>query len=373
MGQAECELEFAVRKSQLMAQTKMESNNRIQVATIGAFGHWPFVLDEIAGMSEVKLVAAAPSVAGEDVRSIASHRAAPKDLAVFDTHRSLIKKVRPDIVIVSCRLDCISGIAMEAAHAGCDIICEKPLALSMRALENLYRTISVNRVRLMAMLNMRADPVFQTARRLYQSGVIGEIVLANVRKSYKYGTRPDWFGSRKTYGGTMLWVGIHALDMIQFITGRSFTSVAAIQRNFGHPQRPDCEDCIAAILGLDNGAAATISVDLFRPEQAATHGDDWIRIVGTLGTIEASSKNAAVRVVKDNGEGEKIPLDSRRPLYRPFILGETPEDALVKPDDPFLLTHACLCARDAADAGEFRRIPSASWFKKPPLPIGAPS
>ncbi|HUJ11535.1 MAG TPA: Gfo/Idh/MocA family oxidoreductase [Verrucomicrobiae bacterium] len=348
----------------------MQNDNSIHVATIGAFGHWSYVLDEMADMDNVELVAAAPSISGEDLGAITRHRAASKNIVVFDSHRLLIEKVQPDIVILSCRLDCISGIAMEAAQAGCDIISEKPLALSLRALENLHRAVSVNDVRLMAMLNMRSDPVFQTARRVFQSGAIGEVVLANVRKSYKYGSRPDWFGSREKYGGTMLWVGIHALDIIQFITGRTFTSVAAIQRNFAHPQRPDCEDCVAAVFGLDNGAAATVSVDLLRPENAPTHGDDWIRIVGTLGTLEACSNDLTVRLLQDNSEGQKIPLDPVRPLYRSFLSRKAVDDELMEPEIPFLLTHACLCARDAADAGEFRRIPSMSWSKTPAVAIG---
>ena len=41
------------------------------------------------------------------------------------------------------------------------------------------------------------------------------------------------------------------------------------------------------MITFDDGLAATLSFDFLRPETAPTHGDDWARIVGTTGVIEA--------------------------------------------------------------------------------------
>ena len=346
--------------------------NKTRAVVIGSFGHWSCVLDEIAGLDGVEVVAVAAAMSGESVAGIVAHNASSKDIAVFEDYRAMLKKTHPDVVVVSCRLDLIPKIAMDAARAGCDIICEKPLALDVSTLQKFHQVVSENGVRLMAMLSTRADPVFQTARRLFQQGAIGEVVVVNARKSYKYGARPDWFGARQMYGGTMLWVGIHALDMIHFTTGQTFTSVAAMQRNFAHPQRPDCEDCVIALLGLDNGGAATISVDLLRPEAAATHGDDWIRLVGTLGIIEARSNDGVVRLLKDTAHATTIACDPVRPLYRPFLLREISDDELLGTEDPFLLTHACLCAREAADAGVVEQIPALPWLRATTIQAGVP-
>ncbi len=334
------------------------STNTIRVATVGAFGHWVFVLDEIADLNEVELVAAAAALPGESLAPVLAHRAAPKTIATFDDHHAMLKAVRPDVVILSCRLDRIPHLAMELAGAGCDLICEKPLALDLATLDKLYRTVRANGVRLMAMLSMRDDPVFQTARRLYRSGAIGEVALVNARKSYKYGQRPDWFGARATYGGTMPWVGIHALDMIHFITGQTFACVMARQKNFAHPQRPDCEDSIAAVFELANGGSATVSVDLLRPSTAPTHGDDWIRVVGTHGIIEARSNDGVVHLLTESAGPQTIQPDAAQPIYRPFLLRQDQGDKLMRTEDAFLLTQACLCARDAADAGRPMLIPA---------------
>ena len=343
----------------------------IRIATIGAFGHWVCVLDEIAEMDGVEVVAAARALPGESLDDVVAHPASSKDIVVFDDYRPMLTTLRPDAVVVSCRLDRIPVIATDVANAGCDIVCEKPLALDTPALRKLYQVVTTNGMRLMAMLSMRADPVFQKARELYQNGAIGEVTLVNVRKSYQYGEWEDWFGMRDLYGGTMLWVGIHALDMIHFVTGQTFTSVAAFQQNFAHPHRPDCEDCVAAILGLDNGGIATVSIDLFRPEAAATHGDDWIRVVGTQGILEARSNDGAVRLLSDSAEAITIAPDPARSIYRPFLLGAPSDDGLMQPEDSFLLTHACLCARDAADGDVVEQIPVMPWSKTATARAGA--
>jgi predicted dehydrogenase len=193
---------------------------------------------------------------------------------------------------------------------------------------------------------MRSRPVFRTARQVYASGAIGQAVLANGRKSYKWGTRPQWFGERSKYGGTIGWVGIHALDFINYITGLEFTSVAAMAANFAHSDRPDCEDNCALVLETSNGGHATISVDYFRPQSAPTHGDDWVRIVGTKGTIEASDALQKCTVVVEDKEPYEVPIGQPNKMFREFLLsllGKAEYD--VKQSEPFMLTHVCLCAQ----------------------------
>jgi predicted dehydrogenase len=169
-------------------------------------------------------------------------------------------------------------------------------------LEKVRKSVERNKINLTAMLTMRSDPQFVAARQVYDSGAIGEAVLVNARKSYKWGTRPDWFGDKDKYCGTIGWVGIHAFDYINYITGLNFAKVAAMQGNFAHGERPACEDNCAIVAELGNGGHATISVDYCRPEIAGTHGDDWIRIVGTKGVLEASgSKKECSVISKDKG------------------------------------------------------------------------
>jgi predicted dehydrogenase len=197
---------------------------------------------------------------------------------------------------------------------------------------------------------MRGDPQFAADKQVYDSGDIGEAVLINARKSYKWGTRPDWFGDKDKYGGTIGWVGIHAFDYINYITGLNFAKVAAMQGNFAHSERPACEDNCAIVAELSNGGHITISVDYCRPEIADTHGDDWVRIVGTKGVLEASgSKKECSVISKDKGSFQYPLPEGKDKIFSKFllnILAGKSNDKIAQAS--FMLTKVCLIAIEAA-------------------------
>lgn len=207
---------------------------------------------------------------------------------------------------------------------------------------------------------MRSDPQFVAAKQVYDSGAIGEAIIINARKSYKWGVRPDWFGHKDKYGGTIGWVGIHAFDFINYVTGLNFTKIAAMKGNLAHSERKCCEDNCVIIAELNNGGHATMSVDYCRPESAPTHGDDWIRVVGTKGVLEASlAKKNCVVISNEKGTFEHILPDGKDKMFRRFLLnileGKQAENEELKRLS-FMLTKVCLHTHNAAENNKFINI-----------------
>ena len=319
-----------------------------RLVCIGGWGHWFEVFQAVEKNPKAQFVGIAPAFEGEDLNGICEH-ALMKDIPVFGNAEELLREVSADVCIVSTRPCRIAKAVIQAANVGLDIITEKPLGITREEVAAVEAAVKANGVRLMAIFSMRAAPVFQTARRLCREGAIGKVVLVNARKSYKYGdetARPEWFGKRSEYGGTFPWIGIHALDMIRFTTGLGVRRVAALQSNQTHLARPDCEDVCSAILELDGGVQATVSLDYFRPENAETHGDDWIRIVGADGLIEARANKATCTLLKSGAAPESIALDAPELLFAPFLEGH---EGLTHTEDALELTKASLAARQAAD------------------------
>jgi predicted dehydrogenase len=319
-----------------------------RIVCIGGWGHFFEVFQTLEKYPDARLCGIAPAFEGEDLDWICGLPPA-RDVPVFGSAGELLREVPAGFCIVSTRPGHIAKAAIQAANAGLDIIAEKPLGITLEETAAVEAAVEANGVRLMAIFSMRSYPVFQTARRLYREGAIGKAVLANARKSYKYGdetARPEWFGQRCEYGGTFPWIGIHAFDMIRFCTGLGVRRIAALQANQTHPSRPDCEDTCCAIAELDSGVQATVSVDYFRPSEAGTHGDDWIRIVGTDGIIEARENEQTCTLLKNGATPEAIPLDRPESLFIPFLEGR---EGLANATDAFELTKATLAARQAAD------------------------
>lgn len=329
----------------------------LRLVMIGGWGHWGLALDEIAEMAEAELVGVAPAYVGEDLGELLRHRIFRAAVRRFDDYQSLLGTLKPDVAVVSTRLDRIAPVAMDAVRAGCHLICEKPLALDQPTLRQFHELVQQRGRKVLAMHTMRSLPVFRAARRVYREGQIGELVVVNVRKSYKWGTRPDWFAVRAVYGGTIPWIGIHALDIIHFITGRAFTAVAAMHGNRTQPGYPECEDHAVLIAEMEGGCHATVTLNFCRPESAATWGDDWVRVVGSRGTLEVNASAGWCRLTESGPLPVEVPLPKFDPMFRNF-LGCVREgrDYEFATADAFRLTHVALAARDAADEGRVVRI-----------------
>lgn len=338
--------------------------SKLKVVSIGGFGHSVFVFNDMVGMAEAELVGFAAALADEPPTTVTNHELYHKGLARFDDYRAMLAEVKPDVAVISTRLDKTAEIAVAAAEAGCHLICEKPLALTHGSLKEVHKAVKANGVELFAMHSMRSQGAFVTAQNIYRAGQIGEVVLANGRKSYKWGTRADWFGKRDIYGGTLCWVGIHAVDFINFITGVGYRSVMAMQGNFAHSSHKDCEDNCGMILELANGGHATVSVDLLRPSSAPTHGDDWVRIVGTKGVIEANGSQRTCSLIEEGKAPVEVEVVDNRKMFRNFmlgLLGKGEYEPELSTSDGFMLTHVCLCGRDAADTGKVVKIEEGLW------------
>jgi len=328
----------------------------LKVVSIGGFGHSVAVFNDMIGMPEAKIVGLAPAFESEDISAFSGHELC-EGVEEYPDYRKLLEEVKPDVAVISTRLDLIPEVIIAAANAGCHIIAEKPLALDVETLKKVKQAVMDNGIKLTAMLSMRSEPEFIAAKEVYDSGVIGEAVVVNGRKSYKYGARPEWFGNKEQYGGTIGWVGIHALDFTNFITGLGFTKVAAMKGNFSHPDRPACEDNCSLVLQLSNGGHASMSVDLFRPESAGTHGDDWIRVVGTKGVLEARGSDHSCTVLIDGEAPVPVELPGKSKIFREFLLAVAGNESIkIYEDESFMLTHACLCGQESTETGQFVEI-----------------
>ena len=111
----------------------------------------------------------------------------------------------------------------------------------------------------------------------------------SAQKSYRYGSRPSWYADRDIYGGTLLWVASHGIDAIRYVSGLELTHVTGHHGNLSHPELGSFEDHVSVLYQAKDGATALAHADFSRPKEAATHGDDRIRVAGSEGVVELRS------------------------------------------------------------------------------------
>lgn len=330
-----------------------KGSNMLRVAQIGMQGHCGHVMNAIPNVENCRLVAIARSEPGEDIERLQQTPAWTDQTRVFDDWRKMLDEVKPDIVATFMPYALNGKVNIEAAQRGCHVISEKPLAPTMEQLNALREARERTGVRVTALLPMREQPEFAAARKAVRDGLIGEPVLISAQKSYRWGNnRPEYYKQRKTYGGSILWVAIHAIDFIRSVTGLDFASVTARHTVKVHKDYPECEDCGALLFDLSNGGQATLTFDFLRPAKAGSHGDDRLRVVGSKGIVEViAARKPRCELITNDAEPKDLEgVDTGVRLFEDFaalIRGDRPY--YLSPEEPFRANEVAIKARDAAD------------------------
>ena len=327
----------------------------MKLAIIGTYGHVNVVLNGLAHAPDVQLAAAAGW--GPD-DSLAWIRKTAPDVPIHDDYRTMLREVRPDVVGVFMPLYRLAEASIAAVEAGCHVFSEKPLATTLADLARLRAAAEKAGTEVAACFTSRGEPAFRTIRRAVADGRIGTPLYVAAQKSYPFKKRDDFYKQRETYGGSIPWQVIHALEYITFCTGLDYRRVAAVAGNLAHPTHPGLEDQGGLLAELSNGGAAVVNFDYLRPWGAAErpHGDDRLRIAGTEGIIETKDAAQAVELMTPDAT-EMLPLEPARNIFADFAAALAGEGAPpVTTAESFRITEVALKARDAQDTGAFIEV-----------------
>jgi predicted dehydrogenase len=328
----------------------------MRIGIIGSTGHTNYVLEGMPELSDVEIVGVAPGSSGESVADLheAIEAHAPEATRYSD-HEALLS-TDLDLVVVACHFGDLADRTRAALERDCHVYTEKPVATTLEDLERVRETYAASEGELAAMFGLRYDPAFMTAHERVQGGDVGEVRLVNARKSYVLGDRGEPFLSRETYGGTIPWVGIHAIDWIHWFSDLPARSVRARHSRRANRGHGDLEATGVIDLELDGEVFATASLDYLRPGGAPTHGDDRVRVVGTEGVIEV--RNGETYLIDGDAAGERrLPQSPGTNPFVDFVAGIRGESKpRVTAEGSFRATETSLHARNAADADEITRL-----------------
>lgn len=337
---------------------RIEPNGLLRVGLIGSDGHTGYVLNSLSRIANARLVAFAKSRPEDDADWIRRRPAFTSETRVYDDFRELFENEELDVVGVCMPFYQNAAASMEAARRGIHVVSEKPAATTLEDLDRLTDLVKKSGIRYSLMLSMRTNRAFRAAREAVEQGMIGEPVLLYSRKSYKFGpSRPWYYRERETYGGTIPWVGIHALDSMRWASGQDYVRVAAHHGNKTLDRYPGCEDYASVLFELSNGGSAVCHLDYLRPETAPTHGDDQLRLAGTEGVVEVIETGERAVLVTRSGEPRDLELPSRIDFFETFVDELRGRGThLVGSDEALQITRVCLRAREAADSGKWIEI-----------------
>ncbi|MBM3372647.1 MAG: Gfo/Idh/MocA family oxidoreductase, partial [Betaproteobacteria bacterium] len=127
---------------------------------------------------------------------------------------------------------------LAAARAGKHILCEKPFAMKVAEAHEMVEACSKAGVVLRIAHQIRLDAAVVRAREIVRSGRLGRLAEVSLERASGLGTRLSWRNDF-SQSGVMYDVGVHPLDLIQYVTGQRFVEVAAFTHPDRHAGKPD--------------------------------------------------------------------------------------------------------------------------------------
>lgn len=321
----------------------------MRLGLIGLKGHQSVVLEGARQLGNVELVAIADD-SKDELDRFKKRQPLAKNAETYTDWKQLIEHSMMEVCCVCDENHLRAEQLLALARRNVHIIAEKPLATTLDDLERLRTALAKSKSKLTMLLTMRHEAKYAKMRELIQKGEIGEVSQVTAQKSYQLHTRPDWFKERKRLGGTIPFIGIHAVDLIRWVTGLDFTHVAAFHGRIGKAEMKETESHASLLLRMSNGASATARLDYLRPELAPSHGDDRLRVIGTEGVVELRYPDNAVQLVTATKKPVAIEPDKVPNLFVAFAQALEKNQPLPIPaEDCLYMTEVVLKARDAAD------------------------
>jgi len=143
------------------------------------------------------------------------------------------------------------GIIVDALTANVHVIADKPICTKLPQLDRIAALASQKQRAIGCLLDLRDHGPYRTMRRLIRDGAIGEVrtVTFTAQHPLLLGKRPAWYFEEGKHGGTINDIGVHAIDLIPWLTGRVITRIAAARAwNARLSQFPNFQDAAQFML-----------------------------------------------------------------------------------------------------------------------------
>ena len=187
-----------------------------------------------------------------------------KDCEIFADHKSMLESdVKIDVVHVCTPPYVHSSISIDSMNAGCNVLCEKPLAASIEECNEMLEAEKKNGVVLGAIAQNRFRNGVYKLKKLLDSGLAGKLCFAEVESAwwrahsyYDLWWRGTW---EKEGGGPTLNHAVHHIDMLNWMMGCEPTEVIAMLSNVMHDNAEVEDISVACVKYKDNSMARILS------------------------------------------------------------------------------------------------------------------
>lgn len=216
----------------------------------------------------------------------------------YDNEAALLADPEIDAVYIASPVFLHAKQAMAAADAGKHILIEKPLAMTSEEGQKVIEYCKEKGVLIAAGLMMRFGAYVQAMKKAVAEGKIGRPVSAYAQFTCWYPDMPGAWRQKKANGagGAMMDMGVHCIDLLQYILGSKAKDVAAFHDTLSFQY--EVEDSSTVLLRMENGTQCVVQSNFNIPDDAAKwrielFGDQG-RLIGdtVIGQVDGGTLDA---------------------------------------------------------------------------------
>ncbi len=212
-----------------------------------------------------------------------------------------------DIVYVVLPNSMHAEYCIRGAKAGKHVICEKPMAISVRECDEIISVCDIEGVKLSVGYRLQSEPYTQEVKRIVKEKTFGEIRYVSADAGYiSRGNPNQWRLNKKlSGGGALLNMGVYSIQSAIYGSGQNPISVQAQEFSTRPEYFKATDETITAQFEFPNGAVGNIST---------SHNIRANRVYSSFdrGWVELSPANNYGPLSGTRSDGQKISFPHQR-------------------------------------------------------------
>lgn len=218
----------------------------------------------------------------------------PNSINKYTNYEVMLELEKPDLVAIATESGKHAKIALDCIEAGCNLIIEKPIALSLKDADLIIAKAKEKKVKVCACHQNRFNTSIQKIREAVETERFGRMfhATANIRwnRGEDYYMQAPWRGTWEQDGGALMNQCIHNIDLLRWMMGNDIIEVMGMTDNLNH-RFIEAEDLGIALIRFANGSFGIIegTTNIY-----PNNLEETLYIFGENGTIKVGGKSVNI-------------------------------------------------------------------------------
>lgn len=209
----------------------------------------------------------------------------------FTDYKLMLAKISPKLVAIATNSGSHAEIALDCIEHGCNLIIEKPIALSLHDADMIIEKAKQKAVKVCACHQNRFNKSIQKIHSAIEQNSFGRLfhAAAHIRwnRGENYYSQAKWRGKWDDDGGALMNQCIHNIDLLRWMMGDEIDEVFAYTDRLSHDYI-EAEDVGMALVRFKNKSYGLIegTTNVY-PKNL----EETLYIFGEKGTVKAGGKS----------------------------------------------------------------------------------